>query len=87
MELLSKFLLLLCLSGPLFKTSRRQAIALFPMVESRLFVAPQSTVGIAANAVPAMAAEEAVQHASDHGSHLRNGQCGGPDFFPAWSPA
>jgi len=33
------------------------------------------------------AAEEAVQHASDHGSHLRNGQCGGQDFFPAWSPA
>ena len=45
------------------------------------------TVGSAANVVGAMAAQKAVQHASDQAPHLGNRQRGGPDFFPAWSPA
>src|SRR5437667_6647733 len=57
------------------------------MIEPGLLVAAQATVDRAVRAVGAMGIEEAVQDADDQESHLRGGQRGRPDFFPAWFPA
>ena len=80
-------IVLLCPLGPLFKASRRQAFAAFPVKEPGLLVALQATVHIAPHMVRAMTLEQASQHTSDHDPHLRDGQRGCLDFFPAWSLA
>src|SRR5437868_6883868 len=67
-------LLLLCPLGPLFKPSRRQAVASFPMKEARLLVAPQTAVHVAAKARGTMASQHLVEDAGNHHPHLGRSQ-------------
>src|SRR5207248_4348757 len=80
-------LVLLCPSRSLIKATRRQALALTPVVQPRFLVAAQTAIRGAPQVARPLAVQQLVQQSRQQQPHLPHRQRGGPDFFPAGSPA
>src|SRR4051812_15771767 len=83
-EKASTSLVLLCLRGPVLKSLRRQAVVTLPVVQPRLFVAPQPAAGGATPVPCAMTPRSTAQHPCEQHRQPRHRQRRRPPFFPAW---
>src|SRR3954451_15069710 len=79
-------LVLLCPSGPLFKPSRWQALALPPVVEACLLVAPQAAGHPPPNPLRPVVLQQPAQYLPDGRAQLRYRQRRRHLFSPDGSP-
>src|SRR5882724_13336380 len=85
-DLRNTSIIVLCLSGTLVKAQGRQAFATSPVVEARLLVALEATVGGARDSRLTVNLQHPIEQAGYHHPQHWHRQRGCLYFSPAWFP-